>query len=87
MAESWKAVATALAVRLNHSAPHCTPPREDCPFCEDYRAYQRYVAKVKATGGSIYDPLEGAVEVPLHEVSPNWGFVPPRREGHVSMTD
>lgn len=67
MAESWKDVAQALAIRLNHATFEHEPP-DDCPYCEDARAYQRYVAKVASTGRVLHDPLAGATEVALHEI-------------------
>lgn len=51
--ESWENIAHRLASRMMHHA-YCSDCEEtrpdDCPFCADIEAYQRYVAKCRETG-------------------------------------
>lgn len=49
-AESWEKVARALAARVaNYIYPHGhATPRDDCPWCRDKIAYDRFVAKANA---------------------------------------
>lgn len=68
MADTWEAVAHALAARLCHAYPDHNPPRADCPFCEDAAAFGRYTAKRAAVGRPYIDPTAGARSVPLHEI-------------------
>lgn len=71
MAESWEAVAHALASRLMHAtAPDHNPIQPDCPYCQDYLAFARFVAKRKAMGRPWVDPLAGGRSVSLHELIP-----------------
>lgn len=46
---SWKQVAETLAKRISNHA-YCPEPHEtgsdiNCPYCEDWRAYQLYLEK------------------------------------------
>lgn len=70
MADGWKAVADALGERMAYHAMCAEDHRpagsvEDCPFCADVRAYQRYQRKA---GPAKRHPLDDAVSVPLHEI-------------------
>lgn len=69
MAESWKSVARALAIRLEHQPHPCHNPVEaDCGNCRDALAYQRYVKRLAADGVTVPDPLADAVELTLVEI-------------------
>lgn len=51
VSESWHAIAKALADRMQYHAycyAHKTPMPDDCPFCADREAYERYQNKVKS---------------------------------------
>lgn len=66
MAESWKSVAKALAVRLNHMPePDCSPVNPACGYCSDGLAYQRFVKRLAADDEQIHDPLADAVGIPV----------------------
>lgn len=71
MAESWKSVARALAIRLEHQPePCCTPVNPSCGYCSDALAYQRYVKRLAADGEVPCDPLAGieATTMTLDEI-------------------
>ena len=68
MAESWKSVARALAIRLEHQPePCCTPVDPGCGYCSDALAYQRYVKRLAVDGKAPGDPfadMRGTVIAP-----------------------
>lgn len=63
---SWKAVAMALAARLQYNEPCAThaTPEDACPFCADTKAFEMFRRRLEADGETWTTPGEAAAGLP-----------------------